>query len=1093
MRCNSIIFSLLFFSLISTRSYGQIPIREDLNINSHDIIAKVDEDVEKENYADAIDQLGRITRNDSNYDRAQALLCQVYSYNKNYDKVIALGTKNLDDARYAEEYYRLLILSYSARDTQSVKGIALADEGLKRFPYSSKIRYAKALTYMNAKKFEEARPVLYDAIKNNPFYQRAHYQLGFVYYNEGKIIPCFLAMVFTASLDPESDYGKSAVKILEELSANGISLPAAKVKNIKEDGDFGTLEDLFVSKIATKEGFKSEYKPNYTLLRQLSLVLDQLQYNGADNGFAMQFYAPFFLSVKDQKLTKTFGYRLYFGFPTSEPAKLAEADKSGNKDFNNFFTKFIDDNYNVRETDWDGKKQKMRYWFLNISHIEAIGSLNGAKKDGYWKHFFDNGNIFSEGRYANDLKDGLWKFYYGDGKLERTEEWTSGANTGTNKLYNENGNLRQEYTVKAGKLEGTLKNYAVNGALLSVFEYSGDKMNGPVTVYYRSGEVNVHYNEVNSQMDGEAKEFSPFGKTVTDLNLKNGTNDGPIKEYYTDGTLKLEGNNKNGKEDGKWVNYGLNGKVTSERNYIAGAEEGESKFYYPNGVISETQNYKKGKLNGKETNYDVFGTKISEFNYSDDIAISYTYFGPKGEILSQGSDKNGNLDQVSKSTSGITLMEGKLENGKRSGLWKFYYKNGAIQEEASYENGLPEGEDIEYYLNGKIENKYNNVKGKIEGYFAHYNDKENLIQEGNYEHGVKQGYWMNYYDNSKPKELAYYADDRQEGYQVSYLTSGEKDFEELYKDGLYMGYTQFGANDSVLFHGDYTKGSGDYKYLFSNGKPQHAGQFEKGDKAGTWHYFNYDGKPNADEYYKNDFQDGKNLFYYDNGEKRVDGNYALGEKTGSWKWYYENGKLKSEGSYVNGTENGKWSYYDYDGKLYSENNYSYGALEGEQVRYSPEGDVQFILYFNNGALTAYSYYLPDGSLKKIPVTDETGEVKAYFKNGKLSAEVNYVAGNINGEKKLYYSSGQLRSQEDFVYGNTEGDAITYFPDGKVAMKQHYENDKLDGPSIIYDKDGTVIEEANYTEGDQNGETKEYKDGKLAQTKIYIDGILIDIK
>jgi antitoxin component YwqK of YwqJK toxin-antitoxin module len=45
--------------------------------------------------------------------------------------------------------------------------------------------------------------------------------------------------------------------------------------------------------------------------------------------------------------------------------------------------------------------------------------VNG-QPDGYWKTYFDDGGMKSEGNRKNLLLDSVWKFYRTDSTLERT-------------------------------------------------------------------------------------------------------------------------------------------------------------------------------------------------------------------------------------------------------------------------------------------------------------------------------------------------------------------------------------------------------------------------------------------------------------------------------------------------------------------------------------------------------------------------------------------------------------------------------------------------------------------------------------------------
>lgn len=52
--------------------------------------------------------------------------------------------------------------------------------------------------------------------------------------------------------------------------------------------------------------------------------------------------------------------------------------------------------------------------------------------------------------------------------------------------------------------------------------------------------------------------------------------------------------------------------------------------------------------------------------------------------------------------TGELKMEGKYENGKRTGRWVSYYRNGNVWAEAVYRNGKEHGTKTVYYKSGKV-------------------------------------------------------------------------------------------------------------------------------------------------------------------------------------------------------------------------------------------------------------------------------------------------------------------------------------------------------------------------------------------------------
>lgn len=75
-------------------------------------------------------------------------------------------------------------------------------------------------------------------------------------------------------------------------------------------------------------------------------------------------------------------------------------------------------------------------------------SPDGTKwvRDGRFAEYYQNGNLASEGFYADGLEDGYWKDYHENGMLAAEGFYSKGSETGTWKYYNEQGVLEEEET-----------------------------------------------------------------------------------------------------------------------------------------------------------------------------------------------------------------------------------------------------------------------------------------------------------------------------------------------------------------------------------------------------------------------------------------------------------------------------------------------------------------------------------------------------------------------------------------------------------------------------------------------------------------------
>ncbi|HQQ12452.1 MAG TPA: hypothetical protein PK855_04780 [Bacteroidales bacterium] len=66
------------------------------------------------------------------------------------------------------------------------------------------------------------------------------------------------------------------------------------------------------------------------------------------------------------------------------------------------------------------------------------------------------------------------------------------------------------------------------------------------------------------------------------------------------------------------------------------------------------------------------------------------------------------VDEVQYYPSGKKQMEGRLVNGQRDGLWKYYYEDGTLWSEGAYKNGIRHGKSKLFYPGGqkKMEGTY---------------------------------------------------------------------------------------------------------------------------------------------------------------------------------------------------------------------------------------------------------------------------------------------------------------------------------------------------------------------------------------------------
>lgn len=93
-----------------------------------------------------------------------------------------------------------------------------------------------------------------------------------------------------------------------------------------------------------------------------------------------------------------------------------------------------------------------------IQHERQVGS-------GYYKKFFENGNLKIEANYKDYELIDEWKQYYENGEIEWLVTYMNGYRSGSYKNYYKNGDLKLEGTNYRDKVDGEEKRYLPNNIL----------------------------------------------------------------------------------------------------------------------------------------------------------------------------------------------------------------------------------------------------------------------------------------------------------------------------------------------------------------------------------------------------------------------------------------------------------------------------------------------------------------------------------------------------------------------------------------------------------------------------------------------------
>jgi len=339
--------------------------------------------------------------------------------------------------------------------------------------------------------------------------------------------------------------------------------------------------------------------------------------------------------------------------------------------------------------------------------------------------------------------------------------------------------------------------------------------------------------------------------------------------------------------------------------------------------------------------------------------------------------------------------------------------------------------------------------------------------------------------NGSLESEAYYLNDELNGYFKLFDETGRLEKKNIYDHDMLVGLVIYDTLGKIIDSLNFPQGNG--KYRLADRFRKNAVELETDIKYGALQ------GPFSSSYF--------------NGKIFESGTFKEGRRNGLSTYYFPDGKIKSKCEFVNGIVEGVREYFDKTGNLlYSETykqgvnngpsksfcagilrityNYKNGERQGDQVYYGEDNKVAVIIKFDEGNAYGYTYMGKDGQMVPlVPLKNGTGQILAYYGNGKRSAEMNVLNGELEGSQKIYYSNGQLAEEKAYKNYLIDGQFLRYNPEGKVVNKETYLNGLQTGTGYIYDKIGELLITEPYFMCEDHGNAL-VKDPNSNKTRTY---------
>jgi antitoxin component YwqK of YwqJK toxin-antitoxin module len=434
--------------------------------------------------------------------------------------------------------------------------------------------------------------------------------------------------------------------------------------------------------------------------------------------------------------------------------------------------------------------------------------MRDGKPDGYWKTYYLNGKVKSEGNRKEFQLDSIWKFYTEDGKPSLEFSYKEGRKEGYKKTFTKEGKVESEELYKADIKEGFTNYYYKDGSLWKKIPFSKNREEGTAFEYAPDGTI-------ISIIDYKGG----FIRSQEKINRKDaaGLKQGAWKTFYASGQVQSEGHYTDDLKNGYFKEYDAKGNLVTTDKYVFGklvknapelAKLEVQVDYHPNGTRKFIGNFKNGVPEGVAREYDTLGKIINSQIYLDGVLVGEGIYDAGG--YEQGPWKEYH-------PNGALKAQGEYLNGKKIGPWTFFHPNGQIEQKGKYDTkGQPQGDWKWYYEDGKLLREETYIDGLVNGTLIEYSDDsiQKVITKGDLVDGLKEGPW--FFEMSDYREDGTYKGDKREGkWKHIYTTNGKTRFEGNYTDGQPDGkHVYYFESGSVRMEGKYIFGrrEGDWKY-----------------------------------------------------------------------------------------------------------------------------------------------------------------------------------------------------------------------------------------------------------------------------------------
>jgi antitoxin component YwqK of YwqJK toxin-antitoxin module/Flp pilus assembly protein TadD len=1077
---------LFLLLLVSNHFFAQKDY--SLTYNSQEIIQNGVKLHEEEKYLEAIKQYDRIVTIDPSYVTAQYEKAMSLIALKKNDEARKLFETLFDNNQMKEEPNLFtLYASFLSDNKEYDKSETIFKAGEKYMSNSTNFLYNHAILKVRKEERQATVDLLKKILTINPNSASAHYLMGLICLEDGKIVEGTMALMSYLVIAPTGSKANDVILKLNKKYGENF-LEKSKLTYTKSGDNFEEIETILRNQLPLRKAYKINSEIDDIIIRQIQAISEYSVEHKMGDGFFENIYIPWIKDMYQKGKFEGFTYYMLLSMENDLGKKLTSQKKTITDFYQNYIEKDFWSVFAKRKLEHFGKVEEV---VISISDSRPflIGKIVNGKKEGKYKVLDEYGNMYGELNTENDELEGLQKYFNDEGKLINEKSFSKSNLNGKRTGYNDLGQITIVENYKEDKLEGeTYSNHTKGGKQCEGVFVNGER-EGKFTCYYPNGTVRNEMYYKAGKLNGTYKMFAENGDLTIDANYTDDELDGNYVKYFVGKIKNIEAKYAKGKVLGSYKNYFINGTL-------------ENEYFYENGKIKRSiENYATG-VKSMETIYD-----------ENEKVQTYIYYNSKGEIYYQENFKGGDLKTVVqysknnpkpteanvtkkafdiKNIDGGVILSGEYDKGIRTGEWKYYYSNGTLRQKKNFVKGDVVGTTYSYDKDGELDVISHYKNDSLSGLYEQYYYGK-LTRESYYSSNEKNGPEKVFYKDGSLKSESYFVAGELAFTKNTYWQNGKIMKKEKYEEDELLSVEYFNNKGEKETEFDYRGKTGNFTIKLNGGMVIHNFELKNGTYNGKYTVKDKFNNPMIEVEFVNGNRTGVYKSYSPSGAVDYENNYYSGYANGIEKTFDLTGILKLTEENIYGTEFGTTTRYFANKSKHFDYTQFNGVREGEYKFYNQKGEAIVALGYLNNALIYYKKLDKTGALtEKVDVANETVTIESKYANGKTAMIVSYLKGNKNGKYAIYNQEGKTEIEANYKNDVVNGERSEYYPNGKLYKIERMVMNNYEGFQEFYKEDGKLWLKAEYKNDELHGTTQVYVNGVLTVTKKYDSDELLEI-